>query len=214
LEVRKMVTGSTGSGLEFLDFPFSGEPDNASAPGLESGAGVLAAYSHAVMNVVAKVGPAVVHVFIKRRASRSRDANRRDGSGSGVIITPDGYIVTNSHVVETAENVEVGLADGSRYTAEVIGKDPATDLGLLRIPGSGLPAAHLGDSEGLKVGQLAIAIGNPLGFQSTVTTGVITLWGVRCAAGVAGSLRTSSRRMPLSTRATAADLWLTPVAWW
>jgi S1-C subfamily serine protease len=177
LEVRKMVTGSAGSGLEFLDFPFSGESDKTLVPGFESGAGVLDAYSNAVMNVVAKVGPAVVHVFIKRRASRSRDSYRRDGSGSGVIITPDGYIVTNSHVVETAENVEVGLADGTRYTAEVIGKDPATDLALLRIPGSGLQTAHLGDSEGLQVGQLAIAIGNPLGFQSTVTSGVISALG-------------------------------------
>jgi S1-C subfamily serine protease len=195
LEVRKMVTGSAGSGLEFLDFPFSGESDKTLVPGFESGAGVLDAYSNAVMNVVAKVGPAVVHVFIKRRASRSRDSYRRDGSGSGVIITPDGYIVTNSHVVETAENVEVGLADGTRYTAEVIGKDPATDLALLwaSLP---LPSAIL------------------LAFRAQLPAGLSALWGVRYVAGVAGSLRTSSRRMRLLTRATAAGLWLTPVGWW
>jgi S1-C subfamily serine protease len=94
-----------------------------------------------------------------------------------VIITPDGYIVTNSHVVEDATGVEVDLADGTTGTTEIIGQDPATDIALLRISGSGLPMAYLGDSSKLKVGQLAVAVGNPLGFQSTVTAGVISALG-------------------------------------
>jgi S1-C subfamily serine protease len=94
-----------------------------------------------------------------------------------VVIAPDGYIVTNSHVVEGSSAVEASLADGSSYTAELVGQDSATDLALLRIPGSGLSTARLGDSDKLRVGQLAIAIGNPLGFQSTVTTGVISALG-------------------------------------
>lgn len=95
----------------------------------------------------------------------------------GVIIAPDGYIVTNSHVVEGASTLEMSLADGTSYNAEIIGQDSATDLAVLRVPGSGLPIARLGNSDKLQVGQLAIAIGNPLGFQSTVTTGVISALG-------------------------------------
>jgi S1-C subfamily serine protease len=94
-----------------------------------------------------------------------------------VIIAPDGYIVTNAHVVEQASRLDISLADGSSYTAELVGQDSATDLAVVRVPGSGLPAAALGDSDRLRVGQLAIAIGNPLGFQSTVTAGVISALG-------------------------------------
>jgi S1-C subfamily serine protease len=99
------------------------------------------------------------------------------GAGSGVIITPDGYAVTNSHVVSGATGVEVSLSDGTVYPAEIIGDDPATDVALIRIVGTGLPIAQLGDSDRLIAGQLAIAIGNPLGFQSTVTAGVVSAIG-------------------------------------
>jgi len=136
------------------------------------------AYSNVVTGVVAKVGPAVVHVRVRRKVSRRGPVPpEMEGSGSGVIITPDGYIVTNSHVIEDAGNVEVDMADGTTYHAEVIGQDTATDIALLRISGSGLPMASLGDSAKLRVGQLAVAVGNPLGFQSTVTAGVISALG-------------------------------------
>jgi S1-C subfamily serine protease len=159
-----------------------------SSPSLEAGSplktegegddGLLDAYSKAVTGVVNKVGPAVVHVRVKKKAPRrGRSPREYEGSGSGVIITPDGYIVTNSHVIEDAGGVEASLADGTSGNAEVIGQDTATDIALVRISGSGLPMAYLGDSDKLKVGQLAIAVGNPLGFQSTVTAGVISALG-------------------------------------
>jgi S1-C subfamily serine protease len=127
---------------------------------------------------VAKVGPAVVHVRVKKKMPRRGTSPPEvEGSGSGVMITPDGYIVTNSHVIEDVNTVEVSLADGANCNAEVIGQDSATDLALLRVSGSGLPMAYLGDSDKIQVGQLAIAVGNPLGFQSTVTAGVISALG-------------------------------------
>ena len=139
---------------------------------------LLDAYSKAVTGVVVKVGPVVVHVRVKKKIPRRGPAPTEvEGSGSGVIITPDGYIVTNSHVIEDANTVEVSLADGTTCNAEIIGQDTATDIALLRVSGSGLPMAYLGDSDKLKVGQLAIAVGNPLGFQSTVTAGVISALG-------------------------------------
>jgi S1-C subfamily serine protease len=165
--------------LRFLESPVSGETGGRTATAEAGGAELLDAYSQAVTNVVSRVGPAVVNVHMRRR-SRTRPGaapHEAEGTASGVIIAPDGYIVTNSHVVEGASNIGVSLPDGTEFTAEMVGKDPATDLALLRIPGSGLPSAHLGDSDKLRVGQLVIAIGNPLGFQSTVTTGVVSALG-------------------------------------
>jgi len=107
-----------------------------------------------------------------RRTSRARDLY--DGAGSGVIISPDGYALTNNHVVRGAGRIEGVLHDGSIATAEIVGTDPDTDLALLRLNGSGHAAAPLGDSDHLKVGELAIAMGNPLGLQATVTVGVIS----------------------------------------
>jgi S1-C subfamily serine protease len=100
-----------------------------------------------------------------------------EGSGSGFIITPDGYIVTNSHVVEDVDMVEANFSDGNTCPAEVVGQDPATDIALLRVSSSALPMVSLGDSDRVQVGQVAIAVGNPLGFQSTVTAGVISALG-------------------------------------
>lgn len=136
---------------------------------------LLDAYSRAVAGVVEKVGPAVVSIDVKR-PPRSR-WGRGEGAGSGVIFTPDGYVLTNSHVVEQAKDVEVSLTNGSTFAAQIVGTDAATDLAVVRAGASGLPAAELGDSEALRVGQLVIAIGNPLGFQSTVSTGVISALG-------------------------------------
>jgi len=126
---------------------------------------LLDAYSQAVIRVVDRVTPAVAHV-------------RRGGSGgSGVVIAPDGYVLTNAHVVDGADEVEVVFVAGATYRAPVVGTDAATDLALVRVLGPSLPAAELGDSDALRVGQLVIAIGDPLGLQSTVTTGVVSALG-------------------------------------
>src|SRR5919201_2746321 len=118
---------------------------------------LLDAYSHAVTTVVDTVGPAVVSVSLPR------------GGGSGVLFTPDGYLLTNAHVVGRARSVKIGLPDGSTHDGNVIGADPATDLAVAHIDGAHLPAAELGKSAALRVGQLVVAIGNPLGFSFTVS---------------------------------------------
>ena len=173
-----MANESSNFDLSFLDF--SGRTgESQSTATHESDDELLDAYSKAVTDVVKKVGPAVVNVRVKKKmhARHSAVPHETEGGGSGVTIAPDGYVVTNSHVIEDASAVEVTLADGASYVAHVVGKDSATDLAVLSVPSSGLPVAHLGDSDKLQAGQLAIAIGNPLGFQSTVTAGVISALG-------------------------------------
>jgi S1-C subfamily serine protease len=128
------------------------------------------AFSHAVIGAVERAGPSVVGV---RRRRNGRE-NAFDGAGSGVIVSNDGYALTNNHVIAGAERVEAVLHDGVVAQAEIVGADPDTDLALLRLNGAGLIAAELGDSDALKVGELAIAIGNPLGFQATVTAGIVS----------------------------------------
>ncbi len=135
---------------------------------------LLDAYSQAVISVVEKVGPAVVSIGVRQK---SGNGYQGEGSASGVIFAPDGYVLTNNHVVENASEVQVGLMDGDTFQAEVVGTDPATDLAVVRAGTNGLPIAELGDSDTLRVGQLVIAIGNPFGFQSTVSTGVISALG-------------------------------------
>src|SRR5436309_11231466 len=132
---------------------------------------LLDAYSQAVIRVVERVAPSVVNV------------RRGRAGGSGVIVTPDGYTLTNAHVVEGASAVDVTLGSGAEARAPVVGADAATDLAVIRIPGSGLQAAELADSDALRVGQLVIAIGDPLGFHSTVTTGVVSALGRSLRAG-------------------------------
>jgi S1-C subfamily serine protease len=151
----------------------------------ESDEELLDAYSRAVISVVEKVGPAVVSIGVKKRTRGPGFG--QEGAGSGVIIAPDGFILTNSHVVEAAEQVEVSLTDGRTLQADIVGEDPATDLAVVRAEAGDLPTAELGDSNSLRVGQLAIAIGNPLGFQSTVSTGVISALG-RALRGRSGRL--------------------------
>jgi S1-C subfamily serine protease len=157
----------------------------AQPPRPESDEEVLDAYSRAVMGVVERVGPAVVSIGVKKQSRSWRE--RGEGAGSGVIIAPDGYVLTNDHVVERAQEIEVSLTDGSTLSAQLVGADPATDLAVVRVGGSGLPSAQLGDSDALRVGQLVIAIGNPLGFQNTVSSGVISALG-RSLRGQSGRL--------------------------
>ncbi len=137
-----------------------------------SDADLLDAYSKAVIHVVEHVGPAVVSINIGWRIRQA--GMEKGGAGSGVVIAPDGYILTNSHVVHNATRFEVVLNNGQKYEANLIGEDRATDLAVVRVNASGLPYAAIGDSGALRVGQLIIAIGNPLGFQSTVSTGVVS----------------------------------------
>jgi S1-C subfamily serine protease len=136
---------------------------------------ILDAYSRAVVSVVDTVGPAVVSVTIGRRGQDGRIGAA--GAGSGVIVAPDGYVLTNSHVVHGAGRLEATLTDGRTLQAELIGEDPSTDLALVRLGATDMPVAALGRSASLRVGQLVVAIGNPLGFQSTVSAGVVSALG-------------------------------------
>ena len=136
---------------------------------------LLDAYSRAVIAVVEAVGAAVVGISAGKHAPGSKI--EQAGAGSGVLIAPDGYILTNNHVVQSATQLKAKLTGGTTLSATLIGADPATDLAVIRAEGSSLPFATLGDSTSLRVGQLVIAIGNPLGFQSSVSTGVVSALG-------------------------------------
>jgi S1-C subfamily serine protease len=142
-----------------MPYDFAERPEEALDP-----------YSARVVHAFETVGPAVVHISAEAK-------NGRGGTGSGVLFAPDGYLLTNSHVVAGAAKVTASLTDGRRFAAAVIGDDPATDLAVLRLAGTGLPHAAFGSSNALKVGQLVVAIGNPLGFQATVTAGIVSALG-------------------------------------
>ena len=136
---------------------------------------LLDEYSRSVVSAVSRVAPAVANIEIQQRGKgRPRDVA---GSGSGFVIAPDGFILTNSHVVHQATRIVVNLSDGRDYLAQLIGDDPETDLAVIRIGAPQLVHVRLADSESLRVGQIAIAIGNPLGFQASVTAGVISALG-------------------------------------
>ncbi len=134
---------------------------------------LLDAYSRAVVDVVARVAPSVVSIRVTVEGRRGTG----EGAGSGFVVAPDGFVVTNHHVVDGASRVSVAFTDGHEVDARVEGTDPPTDLALLRVVEAGLAPVEIGRSEDLRVGQLVIAIGNPLGFQSTVSTGVISALG-------------------------------------
>jgi S1-C subfamily serine protease len=153
----------------------SGQPEAPPSPAqAQADIDMLDAYSRAVIGAVNRVGPAVVSIQVGRD---NTERARAGGAGSGVVITPDGYLLTNQHVVNGARQVRVAFVDGRSVDAEVVGEDEATDLAVVRALASGLPSATLSAGDPLLVGQLIIAVGNPYGFQSTVSAGVVSALG-------------------------------------
>jgi len=151
---------------------------------------IFDAYSRAVIRASERISPSVVNINVNHNSSAQSNPNMpkdRQGTGSGFIFTPDGFILTNSHVVHNGNKIDVTLADGRNYQAQLVGSDADTDLAVVRINASDLSTTEFGDSEKLRVGQLVIAIGNPFGFQTTVTAGVISALG--------RSLRSQSGRL-------------------
>jgi S1-C subfamily serine protease len=180
----------SAAGLQFVE----NEPNSAAynsdmvSPADENESAAFDAYSRLVIAAAEKIGPAVVQVEITRRVrGRSRQYENMQGGGSGVIFTPDGFLVTNSHVAAGAQRIVVTLSDGRSFDGHLAGDDPHTDLAVVQIQASNLPMARFGDSTQLRPGQLVVAIGNPLGFQTTVTAGVVSALG--------RSLRSQSGRL-------------------
>src|SRR2546429_8092663 len=169
--------------IEFLTGADVEEDDGRTTVNPDVDVELLDSYSRAVINAVEKVSPSVVYIEVHHqtkgvqgRGSRPQGRENR-GSGSGFVFTPDGFILTNSHVVHGATKIEVTLPDGSTSLADLIGDDPDTDLAVIRINAHNLVPVSLGEAQKVRVGQLVIAIGNPYGFQYTVTAGVVSALG-------------------------------------
>jgi S1-C subfamily serine protease len=179
--MTKMISpDETGATLDFLlteAASNAAESSHSRTTTVGNDALLLDEYSRTVVSAVERVAPAVVNIDIKQQRKSRRVLHEIGGSGSGFIITPDGFILTNSHVVHGATHITVNVADGRDHRAQLIGDDPDTDLAVIRIDAPQLAHVRLADSENLRVGQVVIAIGNPLGFQASVTAGVISALG-------------------------------------
>ena len=166
--------------LQFILDSTDHDPASAIDAGPDNDAALLDAYSQSVARIAETVGPAVVRVDTRRKSARS------GGTGSGFVLSPDGLIVTNAHVVNGFKDIRLADADGRTTDAQLIGVDPDTDVALIRANAArDLPTARLGDSKAVRRGQLVVAIGNPLGFESTVTAGVVSALGrsIRATTG-------------------------------
>jgi S1-C subfamily serine protease len=152
----------------------AGQAPAPSPPGDDE---LLDSYSRTVTRAVEMVGPAVVNIRVHKTGRDGQRGAESGGAGSGFAIAPDGFILTNSHVVHSADKLEVTLADGQVYRASLVGEDPETDLAVIRINASQLVRARFGDSKSIRVGQIAVAIGSPFGFHQTVTAGVVSALG-------------------------------------
>ena len=179
----KQTRINTGHGLRLVQADADDEKNrrsHRSMPPADQDTDLLDAYSQAVISVVERVSPAVIGV-------QPHHGERLGGAGSGFLITPDGYALTNSHVVYGCEKLAATTADGDRLDAELVGDDPATDLALIRLGARDLPTSEIGDSDTSRVGQIIIAMGDPLGLHSTVSTGVVSALG-RSMRGQEGRL--------------------------
>jgi S1-C subfamily serine protease len=177
---------------KILNNDFGPAPQPIDPPSAERDTSLLDAYSRAVVQSADRISPSVVFIEGTKTPPQTRGMSNRGrrearGSGSGFVFTPDGFILTNSHVVHGADKIAVTLSDGRRFDATIVGDDPGTDVAVIRISAGRLVATPLGDSEKIRVGQLAIAIGNPFGFQYSVTAGVVSALG--------RSLRSESGRL-------------------
>src|SRR5438105_167229 len=178
MRISNVAGGQEPSFAAFVNESEAGQAfESAQVSAGRNDAVLLDEYSRTVVSAADRVGPAVVNIDIKQRLESQRGPREVGGSGSGFVIAPDGFILTNSHVVHAANQIAVSLSDGQEYPAQLVGDDPDTDLAVIRIDAPHLAHVRLADSENLRVGQVVIAIGNPLGFQASVTAGVISALG-------------------------------------